>query len=87
MKKKIILISIMILALACMLAVTSFANDIIASKTESEEYGTVIQLSQDPGLYNLEKYVSTLKKINDTGNSTQDFAVLTDKEYYYVFPS
>ena len=87
MKRKVFLMSLMIMALVCVLAISAFAEDIIVSKTESDEYGTVIQLNADPGLDNAERYVSTLKKINDTGVSTQDYSVVTDGEYYYVFPS
>ena len=87
MKKKVLLISIMMVVLACMLAISAFADDIIASKTESEEYGTVIQLNSDPGLDNASKYVSTLKKINDNGTDKDALCILTDGTYFYVFPS
>ena len=87
MKKKIFLVSLMAVALVCIFAISVFAEDIIASKTESEEYGTVIQLSADPGLDNAGQYVSTLKKINDAGTDEEALCVLTDGTYYYVFPS
>ena len=85
--KKIIFVGLMVAALVCLLAFTAFAEDIVVSKTESEEYGTVIQLNADPGLDNASQYVSTLKKINDTGDSTQDYCIVTDGTYFYVFPS
>ena len=91
MKKKIFLVSLMAVALVCILAISVFAEDIIVSKTESEEYGTVIQLSADPGLDNASQYVSTLKKISDNGTDTESLCILTDgnadNPSYYVFPS
>ena len=87
MKKKIILIPLMIMVFLSVFAISVFAEDIVVSKTQSEEYGTVIQLNADPGLDNAGQYVSTLKKITDNGDSTQDYSILTDGEYYYVFPS
>ena len=77
----------MIVMLMCVLAISAYAEDIIASKTESEEYGTVIKLNSDPGLDNAEQYVSTLKKINDSGKDKDALCILTDGTYYYVFPS
>ncbi|MBO5091863.1 MAG: leucine-rich repeat domain-containing protein [Clostridia bacterium] len=87
MKKKILLTALMVVAFIFAFVVSAFAEDIVVSRTESEEYGTVIQLSADPGLDNASQYASTLKKINDSGDSTQDYAILTDGTYYYVFPS
>ena len=87
--KKVLLICFMIVALFLLFTISTFAEDIIVSRTDSEEYGTVIQLSADPGLDNAKQYVSTLKKINDTGDSTQDYCILTDDTctYYHVFPA
>ena len=90
MKKKICLMSLMIVALICVLAVSAFAEDIVVSKTESEEYGTVIQLNSDPGLDNASQYVSNLKKISDVGTDKDALCILTDgaeTPSYYVFPS
>ncbi len=87
MKKRIFLISVMIVALALALAISAFAEEIISSKTESEEYGTIIQLNADPGLDNAKQYVSTLKKINDAGTDKESLCILTDGTYFYVFPS
>ena len=85
--KKTLLTLALALAFVVLLAMSVFAEDIIVSQKESEEYGTVIQLSADPGLDNAKQYVSTLKKINDTGDSSQDYCVVTDGTYFYVFPS
>ena len=85
--KKIFLLSIMIVSLLFVLAITAFADDIVSLKTENEEYGTIIQLTSDPGLDNAKQYVSTLKKINDSGVDTEALCILTDGTYFYVFPS
>ena len=85
--KKIFLVSIMIFVLLSVFAISAFAEDIIVSKTESEEYGTVIQLSADPGLDEAKNYVSILNKINDNGTDTDALCILTDGTYFYVFPS
>jgi len=87
MKKKIFLISVMALALISIFAISVFADELIASKTVSEEYGTVIQLKADPGLDNAKQYVSTLNKINDSGTDKDALCILTDGTYFYVFPS
>ena len=87
MKKKLLLMCLMIAVLTVLLAVAAFAEEIEVVKTESEEYGTVIRLSADPGLDNAKQYVSTLKKIKDTVDSSQDYCILTDGTYFYVFPS
>ena len=89
--KKILLTSLMVVALLCVLAIAVFAEDIVVSKTESVEYGTVIQLNADPGLDNAAQYVSTLNKIADAGTDTDALCILTDgntdNPSYYVFPS
>ncbi len=87
MKKRMLLMSVMIVALMCLLAISAFAEEIISSKTESDEYGTIIQLNADPGLDNAKQYVSTLKKINDAGTDKESLCILTDGTYFYVFPS
>ena len=90
MKKKIFLISFMIVALLSVFAISAFAEEIIVSKTESEEYGTIIQLNADPGLDNAKQYVSNLKKISDVGTDKDALCILTDgaeTPSYYVFPS
>ena len=87
MKKKLTLMCLMMVVLAIVFAISAFAEEIIVSKTESEEYGTVIQLSADPGLDNAKDYVSTLNKISDSGDSSKDYCIMTDGTYFYVFPS
>ena len=63
----------------------------MVSKTESAEYGTVIQLNADPGLDNAKQYVSTLNNINDAGTDKDALCILTDGDAenpsYYVFPA
>ena len=78
---------LMIAALAIVFTFSAFAEEIIVSKTESEEYGTVIQLSADPGLDNAKNYVSTLNKINNGSTDLESLCILTDGTYFYVFPS
>ena len=90
MKKKIFLIGFMVVALLSVFAISAFAEEIIVSKTESEEYGTIIQLNADPGLDNAKQYVSNLKKISDVGTDKDSLCILTDgaeTPSYYVFPS
>lgn len=90
--KKFLLITLMIAMLLGVFAVCAFAADdsIIVSKTVDEEYGTIIQLSADPGLDDAAKYVSTLKKINDAGTDKDALCIITDgaeTPSYYVFPA
>ena len=90
MKRKIILIALMIMVFLSVFAISAFAEDIVVSKTQSEEYGTVIQLNADPGLDNASQYVSTLKNINDAGTDKTALCILTDgaeTPSYYVFPA
>ena len=86
--KKIILTLLMVIMLFSVLAFSAFADDsIIVSKTVDDTYGTIIELSQDPGLDNAKQYVSELKKINDAGTDKDALCILTDGTNYYVFPS
>ena len=88
MKKKIFLISLMVVALVFALAISAFAEEIVVSKTESAEHGTIIKLNADPGLDNARQYLSTLTKISDDGKDTTSLCILTDNgTNYYVFPS
>jgi hypothetical protein len=57
---------------------SAFAEGIVNKRTDSDEYGTVIQLTEDPGLDNAAQYVSTLKKINDAGTDNDALCMLTD---------
>ena len=85
--KKLFLMSLMIVALVCVFAISVFAEDIIVSETDGGEYGKVIQLNADPGLDNAAQYVSTLSKIEDAGTDKDAFCIVTDGTYFYVFPS
>lgn len=91
MQKKLFLLALMIVVLISVFTISIFAEEIIVSKTESEEYGTIIQLNSDPGLDNASQYVSTLKKIGDNGTDKEALCILTDgnadNPSYYVFPS
>ena len=77
----------MVALLACALALTAFADNIVTKTISSETYGTVYQLSADPGLDNARDYVSTLNTIDNQGKDTESLCILTDGTYYYVFPS
>ena len=91
MKKKVFLMLLLTAVMLCVLSISVFAEDIIVSKIESAEYGTVIQLNADPGLDNAKQYLSTLNKINDAGTDKDALCILTDgnadNPSYYVFPS
>ena len=78
----------MVVALVFALAISAFAEEIVVSKTESAEHGTIIKLNADPGLDNARQYLSTLTKISDDGKDTTSLCILTDDgTNYYVFPS
>ena len=78
----------MVVALVFALAISAFAEEIVVSKTESAEHGTIIKLNADPGLDNARQYLSTLTKISDDGKDTTSLCILTDDgTSYYVFPS
>lgn len=89
--KKLLTICFMIVALLGIFAISALAEEIVVSKTENTDYGTVIQLNADPGLDNAAQYVSTLAKIEDAGTDTNALCILTDgnadNPSYYVFPS
>lgn len=89
MKKKLLLaisiLAIMVVALA--FSVSAEESSIIANTITSETYGTIYQLSADPGLDNADQYRSTLKNINDSGKDENALCILYDGTYYYVFPS
>lgn len=91
MKKKLFLITLIMVVLACLLSISVFAEDEAVQnevvKTQSDTYGTVIRLNFDPGLDNARQYVSTLNKITDAGTDKDALCILTDGTYYYVFPS
>ena len=91
MKKKILLTSLVVMAFVMLFTVSAFAEGIIVEKTEDATLGTMIKLSEDPGLDNAAQYVSTLNNIVDNGDSAQDYCIMVDasgaEKYYYVFPS
>ena len=85
--KKLLLAISFIVVFACLFTVLAFADEISVTEIKSEAYGTVYQLSSDPGLDEAEKYVSTLNNITDSGKDTESLSILTDGTYFYVFPS
>ena len=87
MKRKLFLLILAVAMLVCVFSISVSAEDIVVNTITSETYGTVYQLSADPGLDEAHKYVSTLNTIEDKGSDTEALAILTDGTYYYVFPS
>ena len=87
MKKKLVLALSFAIMLVCVFALSVCAAEISVNKIESETYGTVYQLSADPGLDEAHKYVSTLNNVTDSGKDTESLCILTDKTYFYVFPA
>ena len=87
MKKRLLFVAAIIAALACIFALSVNAESIIANTISSNTYGTVYQLSSDPGLENAHLYASTLNTIEDSGKDTESMAIMYDGKYYYVFPS
>ena len=87
MKKKLVLALSFAIMLVCVFALSVCAAEISVNKIESETYGTVYQLSADPGLDEAHKYVSTLNNVTDSGKDTEALCILTDKTYFYVFPA
>ena len=87
MKKRIVLALSFAIILACVFALSVCAAEISVNKIESETYGTVYQLSADPGLDAASQYVSTLNNVVDSGKDTEALCILTDKTYFYVFPA
>ena len=87
MKRKILLVLAIMSLLACVFAITAFADGIVANTVTSETYGTVYQLNADPGLDGADAYVSVLNTIDDQGTDKTSLSILYDGTYYYVFPS
>ena len=91
MKKKILLTALVVMAFVMLFTVSVFAEGIIVDKTVDATLGTMVKLSEDPGLDNAAQYVSTLNNIVDNGDSAQDYCIMVDasgeEKYYYVFPS
>lgn len=86
MKKLFVLVAALML-FACMFAFSVSADGIVANTITSETYGTVYQLSEDPGLDGADAYVSTLNTIEDQGKDNTSLSILFDGTYYYVFPT
>ena len=86
MKKFLLILAIMSL-FVCIFAISISAEEMVVNTITSDTYGTVYQLSKDPGLDDAKNYVSTLKTIDDKGSDAEALAILTDGTYYYVFPS
>lgn len=87
MKKKLILTISLIAMLLCAFAFCVSAEEITVNTITSDTYGTVYQLSADPGLDNVDEYVSTLNNIVDAGTDKDSLSVMWDGTYYYVFPT
>ena len=87
MKKKLILTISLIAMLLCAFAFCVSAEEITVNTITSDTYGTVYQLSADPGLDEAEAYKSELKTIVDQGTEQESLSILTDGTYYYVFPT
>lgn len=87
MKKKLILVFSLIAVLACIFALCVSAEEITVNTITSDTYGTIYQLSADPGLENADQYKSVLKNIVDSGTEQETLCILTDGTNYYVFPT
>ena len=87
MKRKFFLLILAVAMLVCVFSISVSAEDIVVNTITSETYGTVYQLSIDPGLDEAHKYVSTLNTIEDQGKDTEALVIMTDGTYYYVFPT
>ena len=85
--KRLLLAISFILVFTCLFTALAFADEISVTEIKSETYGTVYQLSCDPGLDEADKYVSTLNNIVDSGKDTERLSILSDGTYFYVFPS
>ena len=85
--KKLLLAVVVIALFVCAFALTVSADGIVANTITSETYGTVYQLTEDPGLDGADAYVSTLNNIDDQGTDTDSLSILYDGTYYYVFPT
>ena len=90
MKKNLLLFLSIVSVLVCVFAMAISADGIdgiVANTITSDTYGTIYQLSSDPGLDNAHLYVSTLNTIEDKGKDTESMSILWDGTYYYVFPT
>ena len=87
MKKKLLLCVSLIAILVFVLALAIGAEEISVNTITSDTYGTIYQLSADPGLENADQYKSVLKNIVDSGTEQETLCVMTDGTHYYVFPT
>ena len=87
MKKKLLLVIAMVAIFVFVLAVGICAEEITVNTITSDTYGTIYQLSADPGLENADQYKSVLKNIVDSGTEQETLCVMTDGTHYYVFPT
>ena len=87
MKKKLLLCVSLIAILVFVLALAIGAEEITVNTITSDTYGTIYQLSADPGLENADQYKSVLKNIVDSGTEQETLCILTDGTNYYVFPT
>ena len=87
MKKKLLLCVSLIAILVFVLALAIGAEEISVNTITSDTYGTIYQLSADPGLENAYQYKSVLKNIVDSGTEQETLCILTDGTNYYVFPT
>ena len=87
MKRKLLLTLAVACLFTCILAIGVSADSIAVNTITSDTYGTVYQLSADPGLDNAKNYVSVLNTIDDLAKDQEALSVVTDGTYYYVFPS
>ena len=84
MKRKLLLALAISSLLVCVFAIDVSADGIVANTVTSDIFGTVYQLSADPGLDNAHAYVSTLNTIEDKGTDKESLSIMFDGTYYYV---
>ena len=87
MKRKLFLTIAVVFILVVVFAFASSAEEITVNKITNDAYGTIYQLSQDPGLENADQYKSILNNIVDSGTEQDTLCILTDGTSYYVFPT
>ena len=87
MKRKLLLCVSLVAILVFVLALAIGAEEITVNTITSDTYGTIYQLSADPGLENADQYKSVLKNIVDSGTEQETLCVMTDGTHYYVFPT
>ena len=78
MKRKLLLTLAVACLFTCILAIGVSADSIAVNTITSDTYGTVYQLSADPGLDNAKNYVSVLNTIDDLAKDQEALSVVTD---------